>query len=441
MSWQTYIIHPYVTSGVLAAIVGIALVWCGRQNIGRLFTRTAFFWLVNIVFMAISAYHAAPFFGSVVSTIPGLEWAAQYIGLPVALVIDGVTIVFMQARMEASYKRDYKKQGMYTRYVFAAAGLNTIANLYTDIQHFQASSYNNIPSIMVTFAPMVLSVFPMFLVAISKAADEMVNIKPLEKLNVAEFEAQEKKRVEILEVQAFYLERETVAMQRLIAVERLQKENELLRRAIPTKSFSWPWQKAVDIDAIVAGVTAQIKAVYEPQIEALKQRLEEAQTPVISAVIPTPETRVLDMPNSGEDDGDSDAADSVETPAETVQKSPPNNAFPVRRSVTVKEASVMLNLSESYVRDLRKKGVLKRSSGNANLIVVSSILKYQETRQNAGNSGPLPTQKPELAVHDTDALSPVQPEPDQHWQSIKSELANGHSREPFPLANLIEIEV
>src|SRR5438445_6808932 len=56
MSWQTYIIHPYVTSGVLAAIVGIALVWCGRQNIGRLFTRTAFFWLVNIVFMAISAY-------------------------------------------------------------------------------------------------------------------------------------------------------------------------------------------------------------------------------------------------------------------------------------------------------------------------------------------------------------------------------------------------
>jgi len=64
---------------------------------------------------------------------------------------------------------------------------------------------------------------------------------------------------------------------------------------------------------------------------------------------------------------------------------------------------------------------------------MSSILKYQETRQNAGNSGPLPLAK-------TDALSPVQPEPDQHWQDIKSELANGHAKEQS-LAELVEIEV
>jgi len=414
MSWQTYIIHPYVTSGVLAAIVGIALVWCGRQNIGRLFTRTAFFWLVNIVFMAISAYHAAPFFGSVVSTIPGLEWAAAYIGLPVALVIDGVTIVFMQARMEASYKRDYKKQGMYTRYVFAAAGLNTIANLYTDIQHFQASHYDNIPSIMVTFAPVVLSVFPMFLVAISKAADEMVNIKPLEKLNVSEFEAQEKKRVEILEVQAFYLERETVAMQRLIAVERLQKENELLRRAIPTKSFSWPWQKAVDIDAIVAGVTAKIKAVYEPQIEALKQRLEEVESQPILIQASTQEVHPVSTPLDGLSvTFDDTIEDTSGTPEQLPEWSVPAPKTEDKKSTPSVHQSV--NNNGDTAKQIRKILKKKPDTGPTELAERIGCTKSYASRIKAD-------WRKEQVVHSTPAK-------------------NGHSRNTQPLGELVDLEV
>lgn len=275
----SYIVNPYITSGVVALVASIGLAWLlvvsratFAKVLGRLFTRAGFFWLVNLVFMAISAYHAAPFFGNVVSTIPGLEGIAQYIGLPVALVIDGVTIVFMQARMEASYKRDDRKRDMYTRYVFASALLNTVANLYTDIQHFQYGNYNGV-GVLIYAAPVILSVFPMFLVAISKAADEMVNVKSFEKMDVEEFERQEKRRVEILEKQADYLDRETKAIERLIQIEAAQKQNEILRHGKLPKSFRWPWEKAIDI----ADITTQLQAVYEPQIEQLHRQLQQAK--------------------------------------------------------------------------------------------------------------------------------------------------------------------
>jgi hypothetical protein len=197
----------------------------------------------------------------------------------------------------------------------------------------------------------------------------------------------------------------------------------------------------LDIDAIVSQAieseTEQLRAAFTWQIEDLKQRLEEVETPVL----PTQETLVLDMPDSVDDDDDSDATITAESPVQPVSKSPSNNAVSSRRSVTVKEASLMLDLSESYVRDLRKKGTLKRSSGNANLIVMSSILKYQETRQKSTNSGPLPADRPEPIVQNADVIPVAQSEPDERWETIKLELANGHSRDPFPLSDLVRLEV
>lgn len=292
----SYIINPFVTSGVFAVVLSMSLIWllwANRGNLDKFFTRTTFFWLVNIVFMAISAYHAAPFFGSVVSTLPGLEWAEKYIGLPVALVIDGITIVFMQARMEASYKRDDRKRDMYTRYVACAAGLNTVANLYTSIEHFQSGSYTHLWPLMQGLAPVVLSVFPMFLVAISKAADEMVNIKPLDKLNVEEFKAQEQKRVDILDAQAHFLDKEAIIMQRLIRVEAMQKRNEILRRGIAQKASWWPWGKTSEVSVYEIVASAQDACIADLEQQLVQARVQgcvqegmlppvndEAQSPV-----------------------------------------------------------------------------------------------------------------------------------------------------------------
>lgn len=202
--------------------------------IEKIFSRTTFFWAVNLVFMMISAYHAAPFFGSVVSTTPGLEWLAPYVGLPVALILDGITIVFMQARLEAVYRRDNRKAKEYLWYVFMASGMSTVANLYTDIEHFEMASYTHLWPLMQGLAPVVLSIFPLFLVAISKAADELVSGTSLDKLDVEEFEMQEDRRLKLLEIQSISMQREAMVVQQIINAEVLQKRNELQRKRIET---------------------------------------------------------------------------------------------------------------------------------------------------------------------------------------------------------------
>ncbi len=55
-----------------------------------------------------------------------------------------------------------------------------------------------------------------------------------------------------------------------------------------------------------------------------------------------------------------------------------------RLSVTVKEAAVLLNLSESYVRELRAKHTLRSPGRNKKLILLSSIHCYQNEHQKAG---------------------------------------------------------
>jgi hypothetical protein len=386
----SYFVNPVVSSGVVAAVFTVLLVWLLWSRREQLFTRTAFFWLVNIVFMAISAYHAAPFFGSVVSTIPGLEWAEQYIGLPVALVIDGITIVFMQARMEASYKRDDRKRDMYTRYVACAAGLNTVANLYTSIEHFQSNSYTHLWPLMQGLAPVVLSVFPMFLVAISKAADEMVNIKPLDKLNVEEFKAQEQKRVDILDAQANFLDKEAVIMQRLIRIEAMQKRNEILRRGIAEKSLRWPWQKPSEASVyeIVASTQDACIADLEQQIADIKSDILTAQSiPLVPAEFGTQmdltaiEYLDNDCPeNELEDERDTNPIDITQFhPRKSSNGQKASIKVSSRRkSMSVAEAATFLECSDRQVRRLRENGTLV--TGEDDRLTSASVKAYKKKR-------------------------------------------------------------
>jgi len=391
----SYIINPFVTSGVFAAVLGVSLVWllwASRHNLDKLFTRTSFFWLVNIVFMAISAYHAAPFFGSVASTLPGLEWAEKYIGLPVALVIDGITIVFMQARMEASYKRDDRKRDMYTRYVACAAGLNTIANLYTSIEHFQSSNYTHLWPLMQGLAPVVLSVFPMFLVAISKAADEMINIKPLDKLNVDEFKAQEQKRVDILDAQAHFLDKEAIIMQRLIRVEAMQKRNEILRSGISQKSLRWWWEKPFEMSVYEIEAAAQ-----EARIADLEQQLADVQSDIPTAQNEPLVLDIMDAQMDMEADGygsENEVKEELDTdPINITQFHPRHRSdgqkVPVkisgrRKSMSVAEAAAFLECSDRQVRRLRENGTLV--TGEDDRLTSASVRAYKKKR--AAKFGP-----------------------------------------------------
>ncbi len=204
----------------------------------------------------------------------------------------------MKARAEAVYKRDKKSAARYLRYVAASSALNTTANLYTDIQHFRAQDYNHVGALLLTIAPVVLSIFPLFLIAVSKAADEMINVKPLEKVDVEEFKKQEEKRVSLLEAQNAYLEREAKAERKRIEIETVQKENALLRKGKSKQKppqvlvrrthrlmFSWPWQKT-DVNEI-----AQLRET----IEKLQEKLEQQK---VSSVVST-KTKQSEKQNDG----------------------------------------------------------------------------------------------------------------------------------------------
>ncbi len=147
---------------------------------------------------------------------------------------------------------------------------------------------------------------------------------------------------------------------------------------------------APDIEAMIASIVEQkaeeIKAFYQGQVEAFNQRLEELQKPVIPTVIPTQLPTQIPVANPALKISPDSAGTNGKITDATSAKTLSTNAVSNRRAVTVKDATAMLGLSESYVRDLRKNGTLKRSSSNANLILVSSILEYQQARKNAGKN-------------------------------------------------------
>src|SRR5205807_2813743 len=188
------------------------------------------FWFVNITFMAFSAYHAAPFYSSVSSNVLGMDWFAPFVGITAALVLDALVIVFQHARKRAGYKHDRKRMSMYTRYIMACCGLNSIANLYTNYQHFDASKYANFWSWALTIAPVFLSLFPLFIVGMSNALEEMSSSRAIDTLDDEEFKKDEEKRVGLVEAQATYQEREVRADRRLIELENMRKENDKLRK-------------------------------------------------------------------------------------------------------------------------------------------------------------------------------------------------------------------
>jgi hypothetical protein len=76
-------------------------------------------------------------------------------------------------------------------------------------------------------------------------------------------------------------------------------------------------------------------------------------------------------------DGVSQSYDTGKTSAQK----PPSNGSTPPLSVTVKEAALMLGLSETYVRELRGNKKLRCSGRNKKLILVSSIKAYQHAHQ------------------------------------------------------------
>jgi hypothetical protein len=230
----------------------------------------------------------------------------------------------------------------------------------------------------------------MFLVAISKAADEMVNIKPLDKLNVEEFKAQEQKRVDILEAQAQFLDKEAVIMQRLIRVEAMQKRNEILRGGIAQKASWWPWKKSSEMSVYEIVASAQDARIVdlEQQIADIKTDIPTAQ-PIPSASEELDSQMDLgthdsldneDADNGLEDERDMDPINITQF---YPRKSSSGQKASIkvssrRKSMSVVEAANFLECSDRQVRRLRENGTLV--TGEDDRLTSASVKAYKKKR-------------------------------------------------------------
>ena len=183
---------PIVISGVVAAVVSVAVLVAiirNRVAIGaaleqfrsRLFTRSGFFWTVNLVFMAVSVLHAGVFFGITGNghDLPGIS---QYLGFAVSFFLDLVTVILMQAMLESRYRGEDGRARQFLFFIAVCCGTSTFANLAISLNDFNAAKMLPLAPFWVqAAAPYVLASFPLFVIMMSIAAEMIINLRPLEK--------------------------------------------------------------------------------------------------------------------------------------------------------------------------------------------------------------------------------------------------------------------
>jgi hypothetical protein len=397
----SYFINPYITSGVVAAIFSIAFVFVivkSRAVIGKalgqlnakVFTRAGFFWTVNIIFMAVSVLHGGIFFGITGNShdIPGI---AQYLGFAVSFFLDLVTIILMQALLEAKYRSDEQRARQFLLFIAICCSTSTFANLAISLNDFDPTTFLPRAPLWIQFiSPYVLASFPLFVILMSIAAEMIVNVRPLDSLDEEEYEADERKRIRLLQIRNDYLQRQAVEELRGLTIRASMQANKRLRTGHLPKSFRWFWEKPIDIDAVVVGVTAQMKGMYEPQIETLKRRLAEIQNQSQQFVFAErnseqndPSVNIFEF---GKTDGQSTGIIAFNAELVEVVKRYPKIASEWlaknQKSTTLED---VMRITGHSKRRLNR-APLQRSPRNKDLIRINSVIEWLKTAPLPENS-------------------------------------------------------
>jgi hypothetical protein len=217
---------------------------------------------------------------------------------------------------------------------------------------------------------------------------------------------------------------------RALTIRATMYANKQLRKGNLPKSFRWFWEKSIDIDSVVAGVTAQMKVMYEPQIEELKRHLEEVQNQshhLIFAERNTeqsePNTNIFEV---GKTDGQSTGIIAFNAELVEVVKRYPRIASEWlaknQKSTSLEE---VMRITGHSKRRLNR-APLQRSPRNKELIRVNSVIEWLKT-------APLP-ENPDAFVSVIDVVS-ANEEQEQNGH------ANGHVDVTIQGDDLVEMNI
>lgn len=191
-------------AGLLLSIATIISLVLGRRQLGaviknvgeRLFSQVGFFSLVIVVFMLISVLESGSFFDQAIThhAILGL------LGYALALGFDLVSIVCMQARLNAARMRDERGQRLNLIGVIICAAVSAFANACGSLQGYNPVDLDHTPLWMQTIAPWIGMVFPTMIIVLAMTSDHLLEHTLARDIDVDTYRKQEQKRVDILRV-------------------------------------------------------------------------------------------------------------------------------------------------------------------------------------------------------------------------------------------------
>ena len=272
-------------------VTGKWMARCWSTAWKKLFTKAAFFWFVNLVFMAVSVLHAGLFF-ALLEPANAFFGLAPLLGFAVAMTLDLASIVFMQARLSALRMNEKRSAGWYLCSIMACSGLSAFGNLAMSLEDFQPESLNHAGSLIQHVAPWLGVAFPLLIILISIAADKVLDIDPTEHLDVETYRKLEQKRIAILVERNNFLEQQVEQDRRRNAIKQQAKDSKRRKRE-PAPEEQSP--ASTELEHLMS----QLQTVQEQVRElcvAVPARVSEQQEPCISP--PLPETTPRD-PRAG----------------------------------------------------------------------------------------------------------------------------------------------
>lgn len=367
----TLLINPVVTPSIVAILatgaVLAAVIW-QRAAIAtmlsttraKLFTRSGFFWSAIAVFMAISVWQAGTFF-----SISG-----DLVGFVVPFFLDMVTVILMQAMLESRYRDEHARANMFLFFIIVTCAMSTYANFAIAQNTFDANKMlKNASQPVKDLAPYALASFPLFVIMMSIAAEKVVNVRPLDKLEESEYDADETKRVRLIEIRNKHAIRQ--------AEIEAGKEARLQQLKIQR-----------------AGQRAEHKAAMK-QIknkESKKTPAPQPQTPaLVQQQITAPQPQATNEQNTDALEASQIQAAINESKQEPVSNQPEIVEEPKRdcawyrsqghTNLTVQETAMLCDTNEQVIKSLRTKTILKSPSPNSTLITLASIEVYLSGRK------------------------------------------------------------
>lgn len=241
------------------------------------------YWQVIAIFLIVSVLEAGGYFNELLG--PASLYNA--LGFAVALVIDLVAVECMRARQGATRMRDKMGQRLYLLGVIACAALSAYANTYTALKHYVHPEHTLLPGWMISIAPWTGMAFPLLIIFLSFAGDYTAD-QSSSKLDPASYEASERRRMKLLEIQRDML-RERVAIDQeideLTATLRGGKEQ---RRFILVHLFLWVFFPKVRTDE--QRIVDKVKKEYEPQLKEMAKLSQQIMSQFQQFTIQTRQT-------------------------------------------------------------------------------------------------------------------------------------------------------